>query len=143
MRIVFDPTTVAQSSSASRSITGVVYFDFGATCFPAERWSDFAVVITGWWLDAVHRLEKGIDSEVELFFMDGPYHIVATALSSDEVKLRCIERRRTPLVNHEEVVRLADLREQVRRLAREVAAVCSRAGMQSSDLDKLKSYLPN
>ena len=75
--------------------------------------------------------------------MDGPYHIVATSLSSDEVKLRCIECRRTPLVNHEEVVKLSELRDPVRRLAREVAAVCTRAGMQSSDLDKLKSHLPN
>lgn len=75
--------------------------------------------------------------------MDGPYHVVATRESSDEMKLRCIERRRTPLVNHEQVVKLADLREQVRRLAREVAVACTRAGMQSSDLDTLKSHLPN
>jgi hypothetical protein len=71
-----------------------VYFDFGVACFPEERWKDFAVVITTWWLDAVQRLEKGIDQEVELFFMDGPYHIVATRLSGDAVKLRCVERGR-------------------------------------------------
>jgi hypothetical protein len=143
MRIVFDPTSVAQSSSASRSITGIVYFDFGAVCFPAERWSDFAVVITGWWLEALHRMEKGIDREVELFFMDGPYHIVATRLTGNEVKLRCVERGRTELVRHEEVVQLPELREQVRNVTKEIAATCTRAGMQSSDLEKLKSQLPN
>lgn len=139
---MFDETTLKQSSSVSRSITGVVYWEFGDFCFPAERWDDFAVVITTWWLDALHRLDRGIDSDVELFFMDGPYHLAATRVSSEDVKLRCIERRRTGLMRHEEVVKLVDVREQVGRLAREVAAACTRASMQSSDLDKLKGWLP-
>jgi hypothetical protein len=143
MRIVFDPATIEQGTSASRSITGVVYFEFGEACFPAERWNDFAVVITSWWLEAIDKLERGVDREVLMYFMDGPYHLAATRMSGDEIRLRCIESRRSDLVRHEELVKLADLGELVRRLAREVARACSRAGMQSSDLDKLKGQLPN
>lgn len=75
--------------------------------------------------------------------MDGPYHIVATRLTDDELKLRCIERGRTELVIHEEVVTMAALRGEVRRLAQEVAAACTRAGLKSDDVAKLKGQLPN
>jgi hypothetical protein len=143
MRIVFDPATLEQGTSASGSITGVVYFDFAETCFPAERWNDFAVVITSWWLEAIHKLDKGIDREVLMHFMDGPYHLVATRLSGDEIRLRCVERRRSDLVRHDELITLDEFGELVRCLARQVACACVRAGMQSSDVDRLKSQLPN
>jgi hypothetical protein len=124
VRIVFDPATLEQGTSPSRSITGVVYFDFGETCFPAERWNDFAVVITSWWLEAVHKVEKGIDREVLMRFMDGPYHLAATRMSGDEIRRRCIESRRSDVVCHEQVLKLGELGELVRRLARQVASAC-------------------
>jgi hypothetical protein len=144
VRIVFDPATIEQGTGPSRSITGVLYLDFGAACFPVERWNDFAVVITSAWLEAVQRLEKGIDHEVLVHFMEGPYQVAATRLSGDQIRFRCIERRlRGEHVQHEELVKLGELGEQVRRVARQVASACVRAGMQSTDLDKLKSQLPN
>jgi hypothetical protein len=144
MRIVFDPATIEQGAGRSRSITGVLYFDFGTACFPVERWNDFAVVITSSWLEAVQRLENGIDHEVLVHFMEGPYYVAATRLSGDQLRLRCIERRlRGEHVQHEELVKLGELGEQIRRLARQVASACFRAGMRSTDLDKLKGQLPN
>ncbi|MFT3927076.1 MAG: hypothetical protein QM778_31305 [Myxococcales bacterium] len=143
MRIAFDPATVEQSASASRSITGVVYFDFGGTCFPAERWNDFAVVITTWWLEAVAKLEQGFDREVLMYFMDGPYYVAATRMGEDEIRLRCIERRRSEEMVHEQLVSLGELRELVCGLARDVASACGQAGIESSDLDRLKDLLLN
>jgi hypothetical protein len=141
MQIIFDESTLHQSKKGS--ITGVVYFDFGDILFPDDRWNDFVVVVVTWWLSALEKLERGIDREVVLQFMDGPYRITLTRQDATTVLLSCIEDRRNGGVLHEERVELPALTAQVRRLARKVASACSRNHLQSSDLDVLRRYLPN
>jgi len=143
MRIVFDESTLEQSDNASRSITAVLYFDFNGFCFPAERWNDFAVVIIGWWLGALEKLARGAEREVILQFMDGPYWITLACEEGDAVLLRCTEDRRDAGVVHEEYADLSELRTQLRKVARQIASACGRRGIESSDVDVLRRYLPN
>ncbi|WP_437905530.1 hypothetical protein WME95_45820 [Sorangium sp. So ce327] len=143
MRIVFDESTLEQGDNASRSITGVLYFDFSGYPFPGERWSDFVVVIATWWLDALEKLERGVDHEAVLRFMDGPYWITLTRQDGNAALLRCTEDRRGAGVVHEEYIDLPDFAAQVRRTARQVASACHRSGIESSDVDALRRYLPN
>jgi hypothetical protein len=143
MRIIFDESTLEQSRSASRSITGVLYFDFGGFAFPDERWNDFAVVITSWWLEALEKLDRGIEQEVLLRFMDGPYGIALSRQDGDVVLLRCTEERRNVGVVHEEYASLSEVSAQVRQLARQLAVACGLAGIESSDVDLLRRHLPN
>src|SRR5262245_16436227 len=143
MRIVFDESTLKQRDNASRSITGVLYFDFSGFFFPDERWNDFVVVITSWWLDSIEKLERGTESEVVLRFMDGPYWITLTQQEGDVALLRCTEDRRDAGDVHEEYVSLSEFSSQLRGLARQVASACSRARMESSDVAALRRYLPN
>ena len=143
MRIVFDESTLEQGDNASRSITGVLYFDFGGFSFPMERWNDFVVVITAWWLEALEKLEQGADREVVLRFMDGPYWITVTWQRGEPLLLRCTEDRREAGIVHEEYVNLPEFTAHVRRVARQVASACSRNGIESTDVDTLRRYLPN
>ncbi len=142
-RIVFEPSTLNQGSNRSRSVTGVIYFDFAGAYFPGEQWSDFPVVITKWWLDALEKLQRGFDSEVKLYFMDGPYWLTLTRQDGDDVQIRCIEDRKGAGVVHEELISLQDFSKQVRKLARQVASACQRYRFESSDVDELRKYLPN
>lgn len=142
MRIVFDESTLEQGNNASRSITGVLYFDFGGYSFPGERWNDFVVVIATWWLDALEKLERGVDHEAVLRFMDGPYWITLTRHDNNAALLRCTEDRRGAGVVHEEYIDLPVFTAQVRRIARQVASACHRSGIESSDVDALRRYLP-
>jgi hypothetical protein len=141
MQIIFDESTLHQSKKGS--ITGIVFFDFGGILFPDDRWNDFVVVVTTWWLAALDRLERGAEREVVLQFMDGPYSITLTCQEDNATLLRCIEDRRNGGVLHEEHIDLPELAAQVRRLARRVASACSRNGLESSDVDILKRHLPN
>jgi hypothetical protein len=143
MRIAFDPSTLVQGSNLSRSVTGVIYFDFDGFCFPDEQWSDFPVVITAWWLEALEKLERGFEREVKLYFMDGPYWMTVTRQDGDDVQIRCIEDRTGGGVVHEEMVSLQDFSKQLRRVARQVASACQRNRFESSDVDNLRRYLPN
>lgn len=143
MRIVFDASTLEQRDNASRSITGVLYFDFSGFHFPSEQWNDFAVVIITWWLSAIQKLERDIEREVVLRFMDGPYYLRLAREDDATALLRCIEDRGPAGMVHEEYVNVADMGAQLRRVARHIASACSRNGMESSELDALKRYLPN
>lgn len=143
MRIVFDESTLEQSSNANRPVTGVLYFDFSGFAFPDERWNDFAVVIASWWLEALERLERGIEDEVVLRFMDGTYWVDLSRQDGDIVLLRCTEDRRNVGVVHEEYASLSEVSAQVCQLARQLASACGRGGIESSDVDALRRCLPN
>jgi hypothetical protein len=110
---------------------------------PGERWNDFVVVVVTWWLDALEKLERSVDREVVLRFMDGPYWITAIRQDGTTALLQCTEDRRGAGVVHEAYVDLSALTELVRRLARRVASACARRGIESNEVDTLRRYLPN
>jgi hypothetical protein len=141
MRIVFDPNTLHQSKMGS--VTGVVYFDFGAKRqFPVTGWSDFVIVVVNWWLAALDCISHG-GMETELRFMDGPYWIAVVAQEGANLLLRCTEDRRDAGVVYEVVVGVGDLRRELTDLAGEVSQACARAGIESADLDHLRRHLLN
>lgn len=143
MRIVFDESTLKQSDSASHSITGVVFLDFGGKCFPGEGWNDFPVIVAAWWLEAATDLRRGIDKGVNLGFMDGPYWVTLSLEAVHVVILRCTEDRVGAGVVHEEHVDLDALVELVRGFAERVLSACVRCGLESIDVDSLRKSVSN
>jgi hypothetical protein len=141
MEIVFDATPLRQSRKGS--ITAIIYFDFGRTQFPDKGWSDFVVVISTWWLEALAKLERGLEREVILYFMDGPYWLTLTRQDRHDVQIRCIEDRTGSGVVHEELISLQDFGKQLRRVAREVVSACRRNHFNSADLKTLVKALGN
>lgn len=143
MRIVFDSSTLHQGSSVSRPITGVLCFEFAGQCFPDERWSDFPVVITSWWLEAVANLQAHPKEEAIFRFMDGPYFVGARRVGNDLVNVRYVEDRLVQTAVHEEQVALVDLVGAVHSLARDVVSACEQHGLSCRELAFLKPHLPN
>jgi hypothetical protein len=141
MRIVFDSSSIHQRA-ASLPITGILYFEVAGRSFPDERWSDFPVVITSWWLDGVKNLQANPESEALFRFMDGPYFI-GVRLSGHLVNLRYVEDRLVQIALHEEQVALAVLVSALQSLARNVAEACERGGLSCPELRILRTYLPN
>lgn len=139
MQIVFDPNTLHQTKMGS--IIGVLYVDFYTTCFPGDRWDDFIVVVTTWWLEALVKLELGFEREIALYFMDGPYWLTLTRKYGDDVQIRCVEDRIGSGVVHEEPISLEDFGKQLRRIARQVVSACRRNHFKSEDLDALEKAL--
>jgi hypothetical protein len=43
--------------------------------YPMISWSDFGVVILGWWVSGVSSVIKNKENTFELSFMDGPYSL--------------------------------------------------------------------
>ncbi|MGJ5177254.1 hypothetical protein ACQR16_00530 [Bradyrhizobium oligotrophicum] len=139
MKIVFESDTLHQSQMGS--ITAVVYFDFGnGLKFPAEGWNDFVAVIASWWTRAFEKIVTQHDTE-KFFFMDGPYWISAVPQGKD-LRLICVEDRRGRGLSCEVVTGMDDMRRELAALARRVSEACLKAGIDSPDLNALRSTLP-
>ena len=131
--------TSALVQTGKGSISGRVWFAAATGAFPDEQWSDFVVVLAGWWLQAVSDLWAS--GGAELLFMDGPVRIQATRLRSGLVELLGIEdrvpRRELPLG----VLRIDVLGAEVRSFADEVLEACDAQGLESRDVEELRQRL--
>ena len=92
--LLFDKGELSRSGQGS--ITAPIYFSFEGFYFPENRWSDFVVVVLGWWLQSLAKIENGWETTVEFDFMDGPFLIRSMTVSDDELKLYCIKRGMLP-----------------------------------------------
>jgi hypothetical protein len=78
--IVLDLQTFRQSREGG-NVRGVIFLELHNGAFPAQGWSDFPVIILGWWIDAWLQLEVRTRREVQWRFMDGPHIVTLTKLS--------------------------------------------------------------
>jgi hypothetical protein len=136
--LIFDPATLQQSGSGS--ITAVICYDFGQQQFPAPDWNDFVVIVLNWWIAALEASTAG-SQPIKLQFMDGPYWITATRQGEGGLLLSCIEDRRGAGRPFEVLVTESDLRRELMRAARNVSRACTSAGIESSDLNELRTRL--
>jgi len=126
--------------SAKGSITANVHVELGTLVFPDRGWSDFVIVILGWWLEASNRLVEGART-IELRYMDGPFAIRATASSPTSCILECLEKAREPKVLGSATVDPVQMIEETERVATDIVEACIARGWQSRDLDTLKQLL--
>ncbi len=62
--IALDLQTFDQSRQ-SGNVTGVIFLESQGRAFPERGWSDFPVIILGWWIDAWLQLEVPTRREVQ------------------------------------------------------------------------------
>jgi len=70
MRVNVNVSSLEQSERGA--VFGEIFVEHGALEFPERNWSDYVVVVLGWWCAACTGLVRG-DREQELMFMDGPF----------------------------------------------------------------------
>lgn len=123
--------------STKGSITGSLYAELGTFVFPDRGWSDFVVVLLGWWLEALYRLVDG-NRTAELEFMDGPYAMRVTAVDLSTCSLECVQKARAAIVLSKASVDVVQLMKETERVAAQVVRACEARGWQSADVDALK-----
>lgn len=116
--IALDLQTFHQSRQ-SDNVTGVIYLELESGAFPQRGWSDFPVIILGWWVDAWIQLQIPTKREVLWRFMDGPY--AATLIKVPEAGLRA-----------------SQVHSSLLEAAERVAVHCEQNRMVSSDLELLR-----
>jgi hypothetical protein len=78
--IALDLQTFQQSREGG-NVTGVIFLELHDGAFPGRGWSDFPVIILGWWADAWLQLEVPTRREVQWRFMDGPHGVTLTRVA--------------------------------------------------------------
>ena len=64
------------------NVTGVIYLELHDGAFPETGWSDFPVIILGWWADALLQLEESNRRKVQWSFMDGPQSVTLIKMAT-------------------------------------------------------------
>jgi hypothetical protein len=117
---------------------GEVWLRVDGVAFPAEGWTDFVVVVLGWWADAAAELLAGNAGPIEVDFMDGPYR-VRLRLAEDGWNLDLIERGRSVLVLRRALVEGQLLSKSIVEASGRVLDVCLKNGWLSTDTARLEA----
>lgn len=127
--------------SSSGRITGAISASLGARWFPDESWNDFAVVILGWWIDALLTLLDRKSGKVEWLFMDGPYRIDVAMNDADSlsVQLVCTGLRDSVVASGS--TSPETVLTQLEAAGRTVLDGCDARGWVSDDVEDLRSAL--
>ena len=80
--IALDLQTFRQSRE-NGNVTGVIYVELVSGAFPETGWSDFPVIILGWWAEALLELERPMGRAVLWRFMDGPHSLTLRKVTGD------------------------------------------------------------
>lgn len=139
------------------SITCSIWIEVGGMAFPGEDWSDFAVEILGWWVDAVVKFLSGSADVARCEFMDGPwvFHLVPKAkdegLWSVELGHRTVSRPDGPLDKRHPAERLVeefspagDVRpeeviEELLRSSNSLLRECLKRGWETPEIEYLEA----
>lgn len=109
--------------------------------FPMAGWSDFAVVVLGWWSEAILRLLRNEGETVRVHFMEGPHAVEVSKAPHGKLHLRMFSG---PSGGHEVAVGEADFTQFVSELftqAQRLLDECKLRDWWSSDEEALASHL--
>ena len=133
-QIVTSASSLERSSGGS--ISGILAVRLADFVFPDEHWSDFPVVVLGWWSDAARALQAA--REGEFLFMDGPFkfrvlppHDGVSGVAFEKMEAHGARQL------HSGVLDPADLSAEIARASREIVRECRNRGWADADVGKL------
>jgi hypothetical protein len=135
-KIHLELSTLGRSKSGS--ITAGLWLSVGDRSFPGLKWSDFVVVVLGWWVEAL----QSNDRRVLLRFMDGPYLLRVNRNTPEECSIEGVDghgKEGRSLFSI--AAEFLPFREQVCAVGRQVLAACREKGWESRDIERLGDLL--
>jgi hypothetical protein len=139
--IIVEPRSLRITKSGA--VLGAIWLrskDDPGLVFPEAGWSDFPVVILGWWLREIETLLRSAAVEATCSFMDGPFEF--SLKSSGELQLR--ERRTSGAVAvGPETLRMSadEFWKALHVAASEVLAECDAREWSSGDIESLRRFI--
>ena len=124
-------------------VTAGIWLVTGDTEFPMVGWSDFAVVILGWWMAALLRLLRNESRTERVHFMDGPYAVEISRTALGTLHFRMLAGRSG---GHQVATGEAEIRKFICELtaqSQKLLDECKVHGWWSADADELTLHLKN
>lgn len=144
LKIAVDTVGAQQSRSRSRLVSARLRFEVGKLLFPSQDWSDFVVVVLGWWASEISRLYRAEASEVVLRFMDGPYMVLVRAEDTRRwhvtfLRDSTVSSEVTLKKAHEMICEPAGLIREIIEATDVVVGLCKSRGWWTKDADVMLS----
>ena len=136
VEVLATPTTLRRSTAGG--ITGLLWVRLTSADrpprivdFPEANWSDFPVVVLGWWLGQLARPIEGKEALARCHFMDGPHEFAVHRRHDQPLwELRLPGNRPSMVAGNQFLRALVDA-------ARGVLQSCEGQGWGGSDVDAL------
>ena len=125
--------------SKSGVVHGPIYLLVDDLSFPDSRWTDFVVVILGWWCRALSRIVDGDGGPIEVRFMEGPYLVELGPLDSGLLHLALVEAGTKRRYLRQAEVEIVPLIRSILSAADQLLAQCKARGWWSTDEDNLET----
>jgi hypothetical protein len=133
--VAVDPGRLDGASGGT--ISGSLAVRLGNTWFPERTWSDFPVIVLGWWLRECPGLAFGGNARFR--FMDGPFQFNANAVGDGRVELESEDQRGDlPIRLVHATVPVSHVTTLVFRAAAQVLDACARHNWSNQDTEELR-----
>jgi hypothetical protein len=76
IKVEFDDSLLPRFIEGSSPLLFEITWEYDRVEYPMKNWSDFGLVVLGWWIAIALKFFKGEDRG-EFLFMDGPYSVTA------------------------------------------------------------------
>jgi hypothetical protein len=76
IKVNFDDSLLSRFIEGSSPLLFEITWEHDRVEYPMKNWSDFGLVVLGWWIAIALKFFKG-DDRGEFLFMDGPYSVTA------------------------------------------------------------------
>ncbi len=76
IKVEFDSRLLPRFIEGTSPLLFEITWEYDRVEYPMKNWSDFGLVVLGWWIAIALKLFKGEDRG-EFLFMDGPYSVTA------------------------------------------------------------------
>lgn len=138
MNVIVERSTLTQTDSGS--VIGSIWLQSNEPRidFPEAGWTDFPVLILGWWLAQVEGLLRGASTEADCLFMDGPFEFRIN--STGEIRLLRKGASATTEIAKGSIP-LEGFWQQLNLAASEVISECERQGFSSGDVVRLRQFV--
>lgn len=133
IEIVVEPASLRRSEMGS--VTGPVFLRGPTEDFPETGWSDFPVVILGWWIEGLTEVVAGRELSFQGMFMDGPFAFVVQCEAGDSARIAWGKTGEEASIG---IVDVEALLGSAIAAGRSVAAACRAQRWTSRDLDNLE-----
>jgi hypothetical protein len=128
-------------ANTHRPIVCPISAQFELFFFPDREWTDFTVIILGWWLIQLRNLTDGSQLDVALRFMDGPYEIILTRLDASFWIALPLSRVRGAVEHGRFLVRGSQVISSICDAARTILTKCRSSGIWDKDCQALEEIL--
>jgi len=109
------------------------------TPFPSADWTDFVVVVLGWWCESLAMIAEEPTQARDVRFMEGPFLVKLVPIADSRILVSPVDTSAAVAATGTIEVALASLMRTTLKASREILDACGARGWSSRDIEQLSA----